>query len=292
MNNKFVNLLKLFFTPLAIAFLVYFAWVTRDELAALFRSASPQYLAAATVLWAGLHAVSPLIATTIFGACGSDVSWRQAFATHAARLPARYVPGGIWHTVGRVLDYREQGVETRHISAFVVLENGLAAAVTLALGGAIVFVNRVGQNVGIVAALGCLVGAVGLFLLLPVVNKKVLGSDDRVSVAGFVRSIFLVVLFWAGAAVAFLLYLYAFTDTTGSYSVLELAGIYLFSWGVGFLAIFAPQGIGVFEVVASELAASPIGLMGFAALVAGFRVVVLLADILVWFVHLGTRRRA
>jgi hypothetical protein len=69
-----------------------------------------------------------------------------------------------------------------------------------------------------------------------------------------------------------------------------MAGIYLFSWGVGFLAIFAPQGIGVFEFVASELMASPVGFMGLAALIAGFRIVVLVADIAVWLVYMATRR--
>ncbi len=292
MNSKAVNLLKILFTPLAVAFLLYFAWVSPDELATLFRSASPQYLAAAVLLWAGLHAVSPLVATTIFRACGSEVTWQQAYATHAARLPARYVPGGIWHTVGRVLDYREQGVTSRHITAFVVLENALAAAVTLAIGGAILFAVRGGQDVGAIAALGSLIGLIGLLILLPIVNKKVLREGNRLPTMAFVRSVCLVVTFWAGAAATFLLYINAFAANTGSYSNVELAGIYLFSWGVGFLAVFAPQGIGVFEVVASELAASPIGLMGFAALVAGFRVVVLLADLLFWLVYIVTRRKS
>ena len=69
-----------------------------------------------------------------------------------------------------------------------------------------------------------------------------------------------------------------------------MAGVYLFSWGVGFIAIIAPQGIGVFELVASELMDGPIGFMGLAALIAGFRVVVLVADILVWLVYQVMRR--
>ena len=61
-----------------------------------------------------------------------------------------------------------------------------------------------------------------------------------------------------------------------------MGGIYLFSWGVGFLSIFAPQGIGVFEFVASEFMQGPIGFMGFAALIGGFRVVILVADMITW----------
>ncbi len=62
----------------------------------------------------------------------------------------------------------------------------------------------------------------------------------------------------------------------------EIAGAYLFSWAVGFVSIFAPQGIGVFEVVAAELM-SPAGtFMSVAALFAGFRLVILVADATVW----------
>ena len=88
-------------------------------------------LFAATLVWTLLHLLSPFMAVVVLNGSGSKVSWSQAFATHASRLPARYVPGGVWHTVGRVMDYHEQGVKPRHLTAFVVLENGLAATCTL-----------------------------------------------------------------------------------------------------------------------------------------------------------------
>ena len=62
----------------------------------------------------------------------------------------------------------------------------------------------------------------------------------------------------------------------------EIAGTYLFSWGVGSLTVFAPQGIGVFETLAAGLLEATSGLGGGAALVAGFRLVVLLADLTAW----------
>jgi hypothetical protein len=70
-----------------------------------------------------------------------------------------------------------------------------------------------------------------------------------------------------------------------------MGGIYLFSWGVGFLSIFAPQGLGVFELVASELLKGSIGFMGLAALIGGFRAVVLVADLVVWCAYQALGRR-
>jgi hypothetical protein len=290
MRSKIIIGLKLLFTPLAFAFLIYFAWQSRVELTELVKNASLVYLGIAALVWAILHAVSPLLAVAVFDGCGSKVSWRQAFATHAARLPARYLPGGIWHTVGRVMDYRDLGVAGRHISVFVILENGLAAVFTLAFGGAVIFEMRGSDPVGTIAVLASLASVLALPAMVYAINSRVLQPPNRLSHATLLKSGAIVAVFWIGATTAFLLYLHAFPASTGEYSVVEMAGIYLFSWGVGFVSIFAPQGIGVFEVVASELMDGPIGLMGLAALIAGFRVVVLIADIAVWLIYLATRR--
>lgn len=291
MRRKIINGLKLLFTPVAFAFLLYFAWQSKDELANLISNASLLYLGSAAVVWGLLHALSPLLAVIVFNACGSKVGWQQAFSTHAARLPARYVPGGIWHTVGRVMDYREQGVESRHLTTFVVLENGLAAAVTLAIGGAIVFAMRGTDSFGVIAGLSSIAGIVALPAIGFLLNSRVLQQPDRLAFFAYTKIVSTVVLFWTGATLAFLLYLNAFPASTGDFSSVEMGGIYLFSWGIGFVSIFAPQGIGVFEFVASELMGGPIGFMGLAALIAGFRVVVLAADVVVWLIYQAMRRR-
>lgn len=285
MKTRIVNVLKILFTPVALGFLVYFAWRSRQELASLIDNASLVNLFFAAAVWALLHVLSSLFAVTAFGASGVSVNRERAFAIHAARLPARYVPGGIWHTVGRVMDYREQGVANRQISAFVILENGLALAVTLAIGGAILFSYRGSGFLGLIAAIASVAGIVGLPAILYVLNSRVLDEANRISLLAYLKCVLLVLVFWGGAAASFLFYLSAFPASTGNYGAIEMAGIYLFSWGVGFLAIFAPQGIGVFEFVASELMVTPIGFMGLAALIAGFRVIVLVADLFVWLLY-------
>ncbi len=290
MRSKIIKVLKLLFTPLAFAFLIYFAWQSRGELTKLLESAAIFNLLLATIVWGLLHVLMPMLAVTVFGACGNKIGWRQAFATHAARLPARYLPGGIWHTVGRVIDYRELGVKPRVLSAFVIIENGLAAAVTLAIGGAIVFSMRGTDTLGSIAGLASIAGLIALPLIAVLTNSRVLQNDDQLPAATYLQSLAVVALFWVGATAAFLLYLSAFPEATVTYSAIEMAGVYLFSWGVGFVSIFAPQGIGVFELVASELMKGPIGFMGLAALIAGFRVVVLVADIVVWLIYHASRR--
>lgn len=280
---------KALFTPVALAFLAWFVWQSRSELADVVSQASAAYLAIAVVAWCALHLLLPVFAITVLGGCGSSVSWWQAFSTHAGRLPARYLPGGVWHTVGRVMDYHELAVKPRHLGVFVLLENGLSAAVSLCIGGAIVSLTREPGTVSSIAILSSLLGLVALIALPYIANTRVLQGGERFPAAAYARAVGVILLFWVGASASFLSYIGAFPGD--GYSVIEIAGIYLFSWGIGFVAVFAPQGIGVFEVVASELLDSPIGFMGLAALIAGFRVVVLVADLLTWSVYQLLRRR-
>lgn len=280
---------KALFTPIALAFLGWFIWQSRAELADLVSQASVSYLAIAVVAWCALHLLLPVLATTVLGGCGSRVSYWQAFSTHAGRLPARYLPGGVWHTIGRVMDYHALAVKHRHLGVFVLLENGLSAAVSLCIGGAVVSLTRDPGTVSSVAILSSLLGLVALLAMPYIVNGRVLQADDRFPPAAYAKAVGIILLFWIGASAAFLSYINAFPG--GGYSAFELAGIYLFSWGIGFVAVFAPQGIGIFEVVASELMDGPIGFMGLAALIAGFRVVVLVADLVTWSVYQVLRRR-
>ena len=66
---------------------------------------------------------------------------------------------------------------------------------------------------------------------------------------------------------------------------------YLFSFVVGLVSIFAPQGIGVFEVVYSELATSELTRTQLIILVTRFRVLVMLSGMLAWPGYMLTKIR-
>lgn len=72
-------------------------------------------------------------------------------------------------------------------------------------------------------------------------------------------------------------------------SVLQIYGVYLLAWIAGFVSVFAPQGIGVFESVAGLFLKGALMFAGVAVLAAGFRVAVLDADMLAFGVLLTLR---
>ena len=272
------------FALVAIAFLAWFAWRSRSELAALAEGAMPSYLVIAIALWCLAHLLSPLAAMLIFNGGGHRVDYRTAARIHAGNLPARYVPGGIWHTVGRLAAYRKLGFDTADLSTFVVLENALAVATAFVIGGLTLTVSRGLDTWGSITAFGAVAGIIILLALPYVLRSGLLKRRVELPLHRYFGLIAFSMAYWCVAAAAFVAYVFAYSHLSAQSSPLEAGAAYLFSWGVGYLAVFAPQGIGVFEIVASELLRDTGSLMSVAALLAGFRLVILLADALSWLV--------
>lgn len=273
---------KRMFTPVAVAALLFFAWHARQALAEVFTHAEWGYLAGAAALWVVLHFCSPVIQTLILRACGSDIHYIDAFRIFAQRLPARYLPGGVWHTVGRAMDYHQRGIHPRHLATLVFLETAFPPVITFLLGGVGLAVLR-GLNGWGGLGLGCAGAALlGLLLMPRFINARLLRMPNGLPPAAYYRAAALLAVYWIVAAAAFICYLAAFPAVLKTASLMEVGVTYLFSWGVGYVAVFAPQGIGIFEVVAGKLFNAPLSLGGTAALMAGFRLVILAADVIVW----------
>jgi len=274
---------KRIFTPLALGFLIYLAWQSGDILATVIANAQPDFLILAVFLLIMVQFVAPASVVMILKACGSSISYKFALKTHINRLPARYLPGGIWHTVGRTMDFYQQGIKPVHLTAFVLLENLFAVSTAFIIGGISVWYFRgITDLWGKFALLGCLCSVLGLSLAPKILNWQILKSVSQVHYRFYLQTIAIYVSIWITMALAFIAYLSAFPLILGEISMLEVGGTYIFSWGIGFIAIFAPQGIGIFEVVASNMLTVSLSLASIATLIAGFRVIALIADITIW----------
>jgi uncharacterized membrane protein YbhN (UPF0104 family) len=115
----------------------------------------------------------------------------------------------------------------------------------------------------------------------PVVNAALrLRAGDtaplRMSWPALARFVGWTTLFWLWSAGVFALYVAAFPGATEAGPV-TVAGAYMVAWGVGWLALFAPQGVGVFEVTLVALVAG--SGVGLAVVLVGYRAVILVRDL-------------
>jgi hypothetical protein len=229
------------------------------------------------LLWISLHLLTPLFTWIVLHGIGAGVPYRTLLRIHVARLPARYLPGGIWHTVSRAMDLHRLGVTRRHLSVMVVLEHAVPAGAALMLGGLALSLSGAATWLAPAAAVA---GVVGLAATWVALRHPALRLARRFEWPRYLGLVATICGFWLVAATAFLCYWSAFPLVVrGDAPVLQLYGAYLLAWVAGFVSVFAPQGIGVFESVAGLFLRGTLTLGGTAVLVAGFRIVVLGADL-------------
>lgn len=262
-------------------------WQSWSTLTLVIETAQFSQLLLAIIAIITAHLATAVAAMVELKTCGAVISYSFALKTMIRYLPARYLPGGFWHTVGRLLDFHTQGVKKPQLTTFFILENSLAIGVAFLLGGSGLYYTRgFSDNWGIIALCAVIGNLFALSVLPLFINRYPLKSFGKISWYFYSQAVATYFVVWPLYAIAFISYFSAFSVAIGNLSSLTIGSTYLFSWAVGLATIFAPQGIGIFELVAGHVLVAPLSLGSLAVLVAGFRVISLIADITLWvFMH-------
>lgn len=280
-----VSIAQRLFVPLALACLAVAAYGARDAFVVVIDQARIGPLLLTVLIWASLQMLGPVTSWIVLSGLGSTVNYRTALQVHVARLPARYLPGGIWQTVSRVVDLHALGVNRAQLSVMVAMENLAPLATALVLGGACAW--AAGTRAVPAPALLCI--GLGLAAVLPwLIGRTV--RQVQLPILSYVLVLVSTMAFWILAAAAFVVYWLAFPSVPQTSGVAGLMATYLLAWTAGFVAVFAPQGIGVFEAVAGLLLEGSMSLGGMAVMVAGFRAMTLAGDGLAYLVGTALAR--
>lgn len=273
------------FVPLALLFLALAAYAARDTFGVVLANARPGPLLFTVLAWAMLHLLVPVISWIVLDGLGTGIGYRTALRIHVSRLPARYLPGGVWQTVSRVVDLHALGVSKRQLSVLVAMENIAPLATALGLGGACALAaGSTRLPAPALLAAGLLLG-----MALPLAMRRLL-PQAPLPLRSYLLAVAATMAFWVVAAGAFITYWSAFPAMPLDAGYAGLAASYLLAWAAGFVAVFAPQGLGVFEAVAGLLLDGALPLAGMAVMVAGFRAATLAGDGLAYLAGLLVQR--
>jgi hypothetical protein len=270
-----------FFAPAAVVFLIVAGVRARGAFHTVTSHTQLLPLIITVLLWASLNLLAPVFTWIVLHETGADITYGSILKIHVGRLPARYLPGGIWQTVSRMIDLHRLGVGRSQLSALVMLENLVPLAVALTMGGTCVLIAGDARLPAIAALFGGFILLTSLPLLL---RHRLLLHKGRFRLQTYFVAAFVTVAFWIMAATAFAFYWYSFSATHLGFSRTQVYGAYLLSWSAGFMSVFAPQGIGVFESVISLLLKGALPFGEVAVLAVGFRAAMLMAD----FIAYGT----
>lgn len=276
------------FLPIAIGFIAYSAFRASGSLKPLLNHLSPSHLLPACLCWSLTQWLGPLSTTALARTLSISLKYRDLALIAILRIPAKYLPGGIWQSVARFSAYRSNAISNTHSFAILVIEHIVALGTSAALGsGILLFQENASLSPSLLSAI---FAASILLLVLPMLWLAYSQASWRKHLPSMLAVFASATLFWCLAGLAFLLYWAAILGLTPSDVPAILSG-YLLSWAAGFAAVFAPQGIGVFEWSAAHLLPSAWSISTTVTALAGFRLVTITGDLLAWATGLLLSKR-
>lgn len=279
-----MRLVQTLFMPMAIIFLGFVLINSWSDVSTLFKEANLLLVLPIAILWALTNLLSPLMVFFVLRHSDNALTYKDLLFIHFYRLPARFIPGGIWQTVSRVADMNKRGIKAHLLAELLFVENTLPLGITLGIGGGILSSFQT-DGFYILLTISAMVVGIIIFCSTPLVISKATKARKKTLSYDNLFIYLIVSFFWLIATSCFLLYITSFGHIHQAINLFELAGIYLISWAIGFVSFFAPQGIGVFETVASKMmsgSAPELALFQIIALMAGFRLIIILADVLAY----------
>ena len=232
-------------------------------------------------------------------------AWRRVIAGWAQHVPygraariwlvanlGRYVPGKVWSVAGLVVLAQRAGVAPWAAAASAVAIQAIAigtaiAVVAAATPGAESPWRLAAAALLAVATIAVLASAKAVRLIARLMGQS---ADIRpLPILAVAESSALGVLAWVAHGVAFWL-LARGLGLSGTLSVVTAAGVFPLGYVLGLLALFAPGGLGVREVVLTSLLAPAFGMGGAVALSVASRVLLTLTEVVAPLVALLVSR--
>lgn len=198
---------------------------------------------------------------------GERVGYRVAYELNYVSGLGKYVPGGVWHVVGRFALADTLGVRKRSVVVMTVFENALGV-----VSGVIAAVLGIGLSVsvtlGLPVWLAPAVAVLSLVVLHPAIFGRIMalglrlgGAEEELPELSFWRTLGLVayrVAGWFVAGLALMLYTRGVSvDPAGSIGL--YTGAFAAASVFGLLVLFAPGGIGVREAALTALLTPALG---------------------------------
>ncbi len=267
------------FIPLGLAFLAYSAYRAGDSLLPLLATVSVPRLLLACMLWSLAQWVGPLASLAMARILDIRLGYRELALISVLRLPAKYLPGGIWQSVARFAAYQRMAIRNSDSMTILIAEHVFALGTSVALGASLLLWETHSINASRIAAGLLALSVIGLLLSSAWLQRN--QNRTRGASRWILKLVLSTCLFWMLAAASFCVYWIAVFGS--EVADLRLVGsCYLLSWAAGFVVIFSPQGLGVFEWTAAHLMPSTQPLVVVVTAVAGFRMIAIIGDLATW----------
>lgn len=162
----------------------------------------------------------------------------------------KYLPGGIWHFVGRFGIYKMNGLSAKASTRSMILENIWLLSSAFATGVIGVFLSRFDLIANLLSipdekwlAIILTIVILALWITALIIVHKIMQKYTSQQIPKVARVALIGLLLWTFIGGSFFV---MFNEFPFSSAPLFIGG-YAVSWAVGYIAVFAPGGLGVRE---------------------------------------------
>ena len=246
-SERVRNVLKAVWMVVVTAFVVRYVVRNWDELYDTVSSFSGLVLLSTVLVTMGGKVVISVHSQLITRVNGTRFSFRESFWMYSASDLVKYVPGGLWNALARVRLYTARGMTPATATKAFALEKYWMLVGALGTGAVALtpdLLDRIGVEAGTGAVWSVRIALVVALFAAMWIGGRVSGRhlQPRDVVRAIVEQSVMAVLFGLGVSIP-LSAVHAHVSTTTA------IGAFSMGRGLGYVAVFAPAGIGVREVV-------------------------------------------
>lgn len=247
-NQYVLAIAKQCWTGVVLLALGFYVWKNGAHISTTLAAIPAIYLLAAFFcIVGGKFSALFLMQASLRMSMQAPPNWRASTWIYASSDVAKYMPGGVWAIVGRVVHYKNLGLSAGAISKALLLENlGFGVtAFTLGTPVAVAMVSKAGWLGGLGWSAIVMVMAILVWAGMRLLRRR--GVEvSRTSVRIGSLALAVMTLGWVAMGTSFFLLLATFG---GWLDWLWTVGTYAVAFTAGMVAVFAPAGAGVREGV-------------------------------------------
>ncbi|MEZ5548652.1 MAG: hypothetical protein R3E74_12865 [Pseudomonadales bacterium] len=284
-SSRFFNVIKTTFTISVLCVFLFYGFQFGPLYKDLLKDIEVVWLLTVIGILMLQNVLAAWFTSTLVSEMSASLDFISVLRIHVARLPARYLPGGIWHVASKLYDFHSQGVKTSKLTGLAFYETSIPIMITLLIGGGVVFfsdldLSWIWMRISLFAALVAMI----LIIVCGALGRIKKFETLLVSRVIFYKACIVSALYWALAGLGFSFYLGSLLGEVALKNFTDVWGVYIFSWGIGNLAIFAPQGLGVLEWMVDSMLPMLDGVGAMMVVAAGYRIMIFISDVLCFLI--------
>lgn len=292
-KKKILGVVKWLWLILVLAAAGYFFYQHQDEVINLLKQIDVWRIVLSLILLLIGKAFLVILVQYSVNCEGWYPTYPEILGVYGLSSLGKYLPGGIWQFVGRFGVYKMNGLSAKASTRSMILENIWLLSSALATGVIGVFLNRFDLIADLInipdekwLAITLTIVILALWIIALLIVHKIMQKYTSRKIPKVAHIVLIGLLLWTFIGGSFFV---MFNEFPFASAPLFIGG-YAVSWAVGYIAVFAPGGLGIREVALAFVFSNIASVELIAVYAAMNRIIWVIAEVLFGLVGMFQKR--